>query len=67
MRNILLDNDYFGPTEVEVLEEVDTAEEEKYLYMGDFGLNEKDVLIIDSSNIQDLNYRTEFKDVIGID
>jgi hypothetical protein len=56
VKNILLDNDYFGPTEVEVLEEVASEEEEKYLYMGDLGLNENNVLFVDSSNIGALDY-----------
>lgn len=39
MRNILLDNDQFGPTEVEVLEEIQNEEEERnFLYVSDFGV-----------------------------
>ena len=35
--------------------------------MGDFGMTEKDVIIIDSTNIASFNYQQEFQGKIGMD
>jgi len=51
IRNILLDNDYFGPTEVDILEEVNDKKADDYVYMGDFEMGINHVMVVTSLNI----------------
>lgn len=46
MKNILYENDYFGPTQLSVLGQPDQA----YLMLPQFGIEEKDVIFVNDSN-----------------
>lgn len=68
IKNVLLSEDHFGPTEVEVLELIESQEErDKYLYLDDLHYKEEDILFIDHKNITKLKYATIFQGDVGLD
>ena len=42
-------------------------EENSYLKLGDFGLTQKDVIVVTSKNIEQIDYLKEFSGKVGVD